>query len=67
MRVSISPERLLMSELPLTSSRAVHQSFERAATIFATATPTAVVGPDLLVSHTFDLEDENRLPSVPLG
>lgn len=52
-KVSISPERLLMSELTLTGSRAVHQSFERAAAIFA----TGAVDPDLLVSHTFGLED----------
>jgi 2-desacetyl-2-hydroxyethyl bacteriochlorophyllide A dehydrogenase len=52
-RVSISPERLLMSELTLTGSRAVHQSFERAADIFS----TGALDPELIISDRFSLDD----------
>lgn len=52
-RVSISPERLLMSELTLTGARAVHQSFERAGAIFATGALQA----DLIISDSFGLDE----------
>jgi 2-desacetyl-2-hydroxyethyl bacteriochlorophyllide A dehydrogenase len=52
-RVTISPERLLMSELTLTGSRAVLNSFERAAELFF----LGGVSPDLLISGQYPLID----------
>lgn len=51
--ISISPEKLLMGELTLTGSRAVHQSFERAAALFT----AGALDPTLLISDRFDLDD----------
>lgn len=52
-RVSISPERLLMNELTLTGSRAVHQSFERAAAVFS----SGAIDPGLIISDQFSLDE----------
>ncbi len=51
--ISISPEKLLMSELTLTGSRAVHQSFERAARLFE----AGALDPALLISDRFNIDD----------
>jgi 2-desacetyl-2-hydroxyethyl bacteriochlorophyllide A dehydrogenase len=52
-RISISPEKLLMNELTLTGSRAVHQSFERAARLFE----AGAIDPALLISDQFAFPD----------
>ncbi|MGX1695294.1 zinc-dependent alcohol dehydrogenase family protein [Microbacterium keratanolyticum] len=52
-KISMSPERLLMSELTLTGSRAVHQSFERAARLFE----MGAIDPALLISDRFSLDE----------